>query len=669
MHRSISRLSNSPLVVALGVFCGLGALFGLGLWMRLSVLEAQYRLHGADLPFTLESALEFRYVRMFYDGAGLPEHDAKVQAPEGVDPRATYTIAAEPVYAGLARLLPKRWSLTGRVRFIAAAWFCLGIPWVALWLWWWLRSLPAAGIGAAYYAVGLASVMRSTGQELSHENFALPLLVAALACNVLAEKALRRGVWLAAGALSALFLALALMSWDLIQFYIFIWVLLHYVRLLRGSYFQDRRRVWRWVMTLAALLAAALLNPYLRAHAFVYAPAILFACGMLPALLWPSASRPRPKLLFWVAVLLPPVLGWLGLWLSGGYGEAYGHFGELLFAKLRFLNQKPANPAWLTFDQRILWVPALNSVNWGLTKMLFPATIAPIGLSVVLTLLFARRRADPEIIHLLVFFIAGAFCFWLFMRFHVFLALAAALLLGWLVWWSGRRRWWWRAVLLAWLLVTVYLEGLHTLRGAERWGAHPGYLAQKRELLVWLRDNVAEDVILANFGISAYLLAYGDYPIVLHPKFETMEIRERVRQYGEHLFKQPEQQLRDWADRYQARYYVYSLGEFADYQVDCQMRYFVDALDPPPAAAARLFEYDPRRGRYFVYLWGNAKYRLFRIVSGEDERTAAGLADRSRRQLERGALDEAESLAQLSLMYDPHNTEAARAMLRVDALR
>ena len=42
--------------------------------------------------------------------------------------------------------------------------------------------------------------------------------------------------------------------------------------------------------------------------------------------------------------------------------------GELS-AKLRFLTKPQTRP--LTFAQRILWVPALNSVNWGLTKFYF----------------------------------------------------------------------------------------------------------------------------------------------------------------------------------------------------------------------------------------------------------------------------------------------------------
>ena len=167
---------------------GLVALFSAGLAMRRVVLSAQFEQYGRPLPFNLESALEFRYVRMLAETGHIPRLDKAVQAPEGVVVRKTYTLGAEYVYAAAARLFPGAMPLDDRVRWIAAAWFCLGIPLISLWLWAWTRSIWAAGIAGAYYAVALAAVMRSTGQELQHENFALPFLLAHLALGAWAKR-------------------------------------------------------------------------------------------------------------------------------------------------------------------------------------------------------------------------------------------------------------------------------------------------------------------------------------------------------------------------------------------------------------------------------------------------------------------------------------------------
>jgi hypothetical protein len=71
-----------------------------------------------------------------------------------------------------------------------------------------------------------------------------------------------------------------------------------------------------------------------------------------------------------VALAAIPIL--LCLVLAQVYLPAYGHFGSLLWAKLRFLNVRPEDPAKLTFEQRILWAPALNSTSWVLLWEWFP---------------------------------------------------------------------------------------------------------------------------------------------------------------------------------------------------------------------------------------------------------------------------------------------------------
>ena len=309
---------------------GSGSDYILGLSVRRAVLETQFSQFGADPPFTLESALEFG-VRMLYNGEALPEIDRKIQAPEGINVRATYTIAAEHVYAALAHYLPTQLSLTNRVRWISAGWFCLGIPFLCLWLWWWWRSAWAAAIGGAYYAVGLAAVMRSTGQELSAENFALPLLLAHFAVSALAERLASPWARRTAAAAAALLLAVALCSWDLIQFYVILWAVAHFCRMLGGRYFGNRHRTEQWGMIVLALLLAGIINPYLRAHAFWRTPAMLLTIGMLPGV-WAQVRgrRPASRANAWALMLLPLLLAGLGLALAAAENSPYSHFGGCL---------------------------------------------------------------------------------------------------------------------------------------------------------------------------------------------------------------------------------------------------------------------------------------------------------------------------------------------------
>jgi hypothetical protein len=676
-----------PVKIGLAIL-GLLALFAAGLLIRRTVLQAQYVGYGRILPFNLESALEFRYVRMLFLGQALPEIDRQIQVPAGVNVRQTYTIGAEYVYAWAAHLWPADALLSERVRWVAAAWFCLGIPLLSLWLWWWLRSAWAAGIGGAYYAVALAGVIRSTGQELSHENFALPILIGALAAGAFARTRRSLGAFLGAAALAAVLFAWSLACWDLIQFVVGVWALLHYFRLAGRRYFAEARARLQWGLTLAALLFVGLVNPYLRAHAFLASPAMLLAYGTAVGvgLQWAAPDwKGWPRWVLLVLLAVAP-LG-LGALFAGTYAGAYGHFGELLQAKLLFFNRKPADPALLTFAQRILWVPALNSANFKLTINLFPATLPLLLLTLIIVCSRARWRSDPEIIHLLLFCGLAFPAFILFVRFHVFLIIGICALLGWAAAWAsapaaetaaaaggepGRSGWGAllaRGLVLFLLLGGVGAEAANVLVDPWRWGSAQTYLDQKQDLLQWLKDNSVREPVLADFGISAFLLTYADCPIVLHPKFESPEIRRRVQAYGETLFKADESRLRDWAGQYGAVWYVYSRGQFADRQPEQQLRYFVDALRPPPGAAARLFEQAPDRARYFQWLWGDTKYRVFRIIRRADELQAARIVAEAEVDLAHGNLAEAEAKATLALLHDPHHAGAQRLLLDVAAAR
>jgi len=749
---------------------GLVALFTAGLAIRRVVLAAQYEQYGRPLPFDLESALEFRYVRMLFDTGRIPSLDQAVQVPEGVVVRETYTLGAEYVYALAARLFPRTMPLDERVRWIAAAWFCLGIPLISLWLWAWTRSVWAAGIAGAYYAVSLAAVMRSTGQGLHHENFALPLLIAHWALGAWAnmigkaniatsaqsakwplaaqggdgehrtknEERRTKNAFFLVSLLSALMLACAVSAWDLIQYYVILWGIMSYVRFVAGKYFRDSRACLAWWLTLLALAGAGALNPYLRAHAFAGSYAMLLAYGvalgmgvewvgrcmgifrqlarhsfsdggwrirlrrtvlvggaLCAATVLMGWVRPSPRVArlphekvaplrgqmnempehngtgrrrFWqtlvwaLMALLPLIVG--VLWIQT-YGETYSHFLELLWAKLRFLNHKPADPALLNFDQRILWTAPLNSPTFFLTTNLFPVTLFLSLLAGAIAFFHARAHPDPEINQLLSYTVISLLAFVFFMRFHVFLILGFAALLGWLGYWVFVKRSLTRWLVLVLLLAGVGVEAAHVFDNPTRWGSVPGYVKEKLSLCRWLRSNTDGESVLANFGLSCFLLTYANSPIVLHPKFESPGIRDRVRTYGEALFKSNEEGFRAWMEPFGAPYYVYALGEFADIQPESQMRYCVNALNPPPSAAARLFEKRPEQGRYFRFLWGNEKYRVFRVITRADEFSAGRMAAEAAQALRQGRRPDAEYKATQALMYDPHNTNAMQVLLRL----
>jgi hypothetical protein len=454
-------------------------------------------------------------------------------------------------------------------------------------------------------------------------------------------------------------------------------MVVHLVRFLHARAGEMVREKVQWAVHFVALILMGWLNPYLRAHAFLFSPSMLIGYGMIAvaAVRWASvngvcSSMGSRPILLWLVLFLPLVIGWT---VPNGFQDSYGHFGELLLAKFRFLNHKPADPSLLTFDQRIMWVPALHSANMALTFSLFPVilvlslvAVAVLFIPALVSLRRTNSQVDSELFQLIFYGVVSLAAFVLFVRFHVFLTIFAAAILG--VWAASGRGPVLRVLIISVLMVGMAIEGVHTLNKPERWGRWV-YYREIEELSQWMRRYVRPEPVLANFGVSASILTYGECPILLHPKFESKEIRDRVRAYGERLFKGTEEELRDWANQYGAQYYVYALGEFSSISPEQQMRYFVNALESATNGPARRFEFDSGRMTCFRFLWGNRKYKVFKILNGKEDVVAKRFSDAAEQALERGSLNEAEDRAVAGLLVDPDSEQAQDILRHVEVLK
>jgi hypothetical protein len=655
---------------------------------RRHVLNAQRQLTAdGSIPFSLESALAFRRIQMVYRDGDLPRVDRGIQYPRGVVTREVDTLGVEKAYAQAAKVWPGTLKLAEKIRWLHLAWFCLAIPGLFFWVQWMGGGRAGGFWAAAFYAVAISAVARSTGQELSHENHALPLLLWHFAVGAWGRnRAGSARARLLAGWVAAALAGLALCAWDLVQFYLMLFMAWGLFSALRGR--LSKTDLWmRYVPMMAVLLAVGVRNPYLYAHGFLLSPTLGLGWGVFLAGA-PVAQRQRLATRMVLAAI--PLL--LCLALAHFYLPAYGHFASLLVAKLRHLNIRPAKPALLTFDQRILWVPALNSTSWALLWEWFPFLLVLTAIAVFALIrgTLRNRYALTDFPPLLFFLLASLVAFILFFRFHVWLAVFACGMLGL---WAGQiaasavqwRRWMWMALLAGgWLLEAnqpwrgplrwdrpeVVAPNAPKWDGPLYWGRPNVYAVETEALMDHLRKYAAPEPVLANFGISASIAAFGGCPVVLHPKFESPVIREKVRDYGEALFKGDEAEFRDWMEAQGATVFVYSMGEFSEVQPGLQMRYMVDALEPATNAAARLFEQRPEELKYFSPQFANRKFRVFRLKQSTGAaRLAQSLAEQARGALENGELATAEMQAAHALRMDALNEEAQETLRHAGALR
>lgn len=688
----ISPIMNKSFLRLFGTLVLLVLLWITAIGVRRAVLHQQTRtLQGKEAPFLMESALQFRMTRMVAETGTLPRIDEKVQVPEGVNMRETYSVGAEWIYVGLVKFLPRDWSLAERVRWISTALFCLAIPFATIWVWRTYQSIFSGLVAGLFLAVSPAFSVRSSGLELSRENLAIPLFTLFLMAEQLCRSSSgRKGkrIWALIGAVS---LAFAQCTWDLTQYMTGLWVVW-------GLYkrVQDRQEPTeeRFLLTAVSVtqIIAVWWNPYLRAHASFYSPvmALLLARTLMA---WLPGIKHR-GLLF-----LIPVLFWAVWWgLGRFFVENYSHFGELVFAKIRFLNQKPADPALLTYEQRIMWTPALNSSTWLLTKLYFPILLPLFGIAVLLLIRGmkgGRCKFQPEFFYAVFTLVVYVF----FFRFHVFLVLFLAACVGSLfASYSTRIGFWskWAFPSLALLLfigsefyfllffepkpardlpaeqqqIQQLLQAMGRANAAEmpkgnRWGRPGASYGDVESLVKALADLPESGPVLANFGISASILAETELPIVLHPKFETPGIRERVRAFYQHLFLGSEKELRDWAVYYGAIYYVHSNGNFSDLDPTNSPRYMVDALEPPADAAVYVLENNPADAVWFRPVYSNRRYRVYRIVTPEDEEIAETWTRMGIMAFESGDMETARKRAMQALSHHWKYPPAKQLLQRV----
>ncbi len=631
-----------------------------GVVVRRAVLGAsRAALAGGGRAFTLESALTFRHICQVYREGHLPAHDDGVGHPEGVDAAADDTLAAAPFYAAAMRAWPGSLSPEERLRWITLLWWALSFPLLFVAVRAASRgSTAAATMAALLLAVSVAAVVRSTGQELSHENDAWPLWMGHAACWLAAATARRRGARVFLGWLGALALGGALCAWDLMRYYIAALAVWTAFRALLGRLPKDE--AWGFHVPLAVVVVlVGALEPYHRAHHLLLSPmtALLVAIPLSTLVhsrpeaphhaAAPSSGPRRRSLLLRMGILLalPAVACGVGYGLF--HNAAYGHFLDLLVAKIRFLNVRPLEPALLTFSQRVLWTPALNSTSFALLSRWFPVALwLATGVAAlafwprVARFLFAvppaavpgdlrtagsLGTAAPQSVFqgpltptfLAAFHFVSLAATVLFFRFHIFLALTTSVLAGLALarlacpgpWRSVRAL----AVAVVFGMV-LHVEAARTLTDAGQWGRSDLHVKETEALIEALQKDVTPDPVLANFGVSGSIAAYANCPVVLHPKFESPEIREATEAFWNALFKGDEDAFAAFMESKRALVYVHTMGQLANNGWELSPRYMVDALQPPEDAVVHLFEKGAiEELKRFSLVYENRRFRVYRL--------------------------------------------------------
>lgn len=439
-------------------------IYFLGVTYRRSICRYQVARQESRL-FTGESALVYHYAQLVARGIDLPVNDLRVQYPGGLRIRESISVGVELLSGRLYRFFGfSGIDFSLFIRWFTPVFFSIGIFPVFLIGSMVFRDKMAGLVSAIFYAVSLPSVVRSTGLELSRENFALPLIFFHiyffLKClDISVSRKDRQGnfqFWRNSAAVlfSGLFLAAALSTWEGTQVYFYFFTLFAVVRILIIR--ENFRFYFGWFFVFGIVFFAGLLVPYLRAHYFLRSYPALVSFALIPAAgfrvfirKWSGAgaeaevsfpdvrARNISVAIFFIFFLLT-------LYFHGhGYHETYSHFRSLLFYKLRFLMEKPLDPGLLPFEVRMMWTPALLRPGFAgifahFTVLLIPGAFAFV---ILLRRMFTGRASGRE-----RFLFWGGIYFFslylLFSRIEVFFVFFLTVLIGEIfIFLKGKRPW------------------------------------------------------------------------------------------------------------------------------------------------------------------------------------------------------------------------------------
>lgn len=641
---------------------------------------------GADfIPFTVESAMMYDYAQDCASGEGVPARDRQLIGMEDLTVGRQMSLGLEQFLGWGYRVVkmfggddgPGRFEdspgFVRWARFQIRLWTSLTTGFIFLWLIFLGCRWRFALFGAFLHAVSPAAIARYTGQDLVRGEFALPFIAASFA---VAYWCLRRPGRLKLIALAGLsFLAIAF--WDICQIIFGLWGVMEIVRIFFGGT-VNRKRGLVWLSVLCGLLLAALLVPYHQTHRLILSPTVMI---VFPSLILPhfvKASGWR-RLVVMAATALGLILAWrLILMIPGArFAGNYGHFAELLLAKLRYLNSKPTNPLLLSFDARVLWTPSMHSADMPLAKAFFPFGIWLFWLMLIVSAAVPRLRSAVirglgrsfvPVLMTAIFFIS----FFFIVRYHVFCALFLCVALPMLMDdWSRRRQAGGLLVFLSLLaLCAVLVEGNKTrvLRRAY----HAGFFQETAALIEWMRrDPVGGANVLADFGLSPLLKAYCGAGILLQPKYELGETRRNYEEFVTIMYHGDEELLNRYCLKHGIDILVFDRGYAAPGLHPYSPRYFAAAFELDKNSPVSRMFHAPGGLNWFARLHTpdrfadlNRRYTVFKAISPQDRMTAMRHAFMAEEALRGGDPIAARRLARRAYLLDPNSDDAYKAYFR-----
>ena len=507
----------------------LAVLLAFGSWVRIDTALSLPEFDAERAEGMLRSdpgLLYYMTQRVVDSGGGLPEDfrsDLRIEFPLESDLPAMFTVGQEFLVAWLYLLfggdLPLH-TFALIVMAIIASTVVLGVFGLATEL----SGSRRWGAFAAALCVLLPGNYRSLSFIFLREDLSLPFYALHLWLLARAVRLRTPSAFFLAG----LSLVLSLATWHAMGMVVLVEAACFLAWFIRtGKSPLAVPGAWLFVAVLAVGACAV---PVLWAKLYVLSPAMQIASALGVAAVFErrfqTGQGARVAVALGALLVFAIFFGLAAQWITPGIGD-YSHVYELMAGKLRFLGERPDDPALLSFGARIMWQGPFASGSFRdlLDKIAVPLLMLPLALPGLIRTL-RSGRGDVRGAGLAAFTIFFVFASMAVLRMRVVLGLVvpvvAAVQLARL-----RPR---LAVPLAVAALALQALSLHFyIRDFTTTWYNPPAQAALVETVDWIRENLpGEGAFVSDVLNATAILAHTRHPVVLQPKYETARSRQRL---------------------------------------------------------------------------------------------------------------------------------------------
>ena len=597
-------------------------------------LNSFIKIHnfGDGKLYYSDAALRFHYAEMYSQGKKIPVIDKQVLYPEGLRVRTLIHLTMDWVIGNSYRLLFSKIPFTDYVKYFVSIFSSLSVLIVFLLgktLW---RRKESGLIAAVFYAIGIPSFWRITGNYL-REEFTLPFIFLSLYLFLKANqeydqvkkqpKIWQKNIFLFFAGAS---LALALISWHLTQFFFSLFALFLLIFfILNNSPVKIRLYKNLWLFIFLPLIAGIVWEP-LQSKYFILSFPIIMSLWLwlITLILKEKLGNNILKRAVFAFGIIP--FYFIAMRIFPKYFAEYGHVFETIIAKIIHFGRKPDNPAVLSFDARSIWMgpfasPGPLSVFFA---MLVPLILGLFGWVGSFTRNFFKRF-DFNTSYLSYFIIVFTMLYLLVIRLEVFLFFFVTIGIGGILNQVFKKKRLWK-LFLAILLIGFFIESYKTLNYSKlferyylkltkEWFSQPtAYGSDWQSLTSWVENNTKPgEAILADVDLSAMLLTYVNQPIIIEPIYENAMVRQRAQECI-NSFYQNEAEFLKIIKKFESGYVVYQQDLLLDNSKESN-RYLTDNMLVKKNSVAYRMHFQPESLNHFGLCHQTNTFRVYKVLA------------------------------------------------------